>query len=154
MDMTGTETIAAPRVRVWEALNDAEVLRACIPGCETLEKLSDTEMKATVTLRVGPIKATFRGQVVISEMDPPNAYTISGEGSGGVAGSAKGSARLMLEESDNSTVQSYSVSSQVSGKIAQLGSRLIDATAKKLASEFFAKFNSVVSSSRSELLSL
>jgi uncharacterized protein len=144
MDMTGTQHIEAPRDVVWAALNDVEVLRQSIPGCESVEKISDTEMNAKVVLRVGPVKATFIGKVTLSDLDPPNGYTISGEGSGGAAGFAKGSASVRLVESPGSTDLNYEVKAQIGGKLAQLGSRLIDATAKKLAGEFFEKFGEAV----------
>ena len=144
MDMTGEQKIAAPRQVVWEALNDPEVLKACIPGCQSLDKLSDTEMKATVTLAIGPVKASFSGAVTLSEMDPPNSYVISGQGSGGAAGFAKGSAKVTLADDGDGTLMSYVVKADVGGKLAQLGGRLIDATAKKLAGDFFAKFGEIV----------
>lgn len=145
MDMTGEQKIAAPRQDVWEALNNPEVLKACIPGCQTLDKLSDTEMKATVTLAIGPVKASFTGNVTLSEIDPPTSYVISGQGSGGVAGFAKGQAKVSLaDEPDGGTLMTYVVKADVGGKLAQLGGRLIDATAKKLAGEFFAKFGEIV----------
>jgi carbon monoxide dehydrogenase subunit G len=145
MELTGTERIQAPREAVWQALNDPDVLKACIPGCESIEMLSPTEMKARVGLRLGPIKANFEGKVTLSDIDPPNGYTISGEGSGGAAGGAKGSAHVKLSEEAGATLLSYTVTSQVSGKIAQLGSRLIEGTAQKLAGDFFGKFNEQVS---------
>jgi hypothetical protein len=144
MDMTGEQRIAAPRQDVWEALNDPEVLKACIPGCQTLEKVSDTEMKATVTLAVGPVKASFNGNVTLSEIDAPTSYVISGQGSGGVAGFAKGQARVNLADDGDATLMTYVVKADVGGKLAQLGGRLIDATAKKLAGEFFQKFGEIV----------
>ncbi len=151
MDMNGTQRIEAPREVVWAALNDPDVLKQCIPGCESVEKVSDNELKAKVTLKVGPVKASFSGAVTLSDLDPPNGYTISGEGSGGVAGSAKGGAKVKLEaDGDNATLLSYEVSSQISGKIAQLGSRLIDATAKKLAGDFFETFSKVVAPQEGE----
>jgi uncharacterized protein len=140
MDMTGTQHIEAPRDVVWAALNDVEVLRQSIPGCQSVEKISDTEMNAKVILKVGPVKATFTGKVTLSDLDPPNGYTISGEGAGGAAGFAKGSATVRLVETPGSTDLHYEVKAQIGGKLAQLGSRLIDATAKKLAGEFFEKF--------------
>lgn len=145
MELTGTERIQAPREKVWRALNDPDVLKSCIPGCESIEMLSPTEMKARVGLRLGPIKTNFEGKVTLSNIDPPNGYTISGEGSGGPAGSAKGSAQVTLTEEAGATLLSYSVTSQVSGKIAQLGARLIEGTAHKLAGDFFGKFNETVS---------
>ncbi|HWA50814.1 MAG TPA: carbon monoxide dehydrogenase subunit G [Dongiaceae bacterium] len=144
MQLTGTERIQAPRAAVWQALNNPEILKECIPGCESIELLSPTEMKARVGLRLGPIKASFAGRVSLSDIDPPNGYTISGEGSGGPAGGAKGSAKVKLTEDQGATLLDYSVESQVSGKIAQLGARLIDATAQKLAGDFFGKFGTLV----------
>ena len=144
MDMTGEFRIPAPRQRVWEALNDAAVLKESIPGCETIEKLSDTEFSARVTARVGPVKATFSGKVTLSDLAPPTGYTISGEGSGGVAGFAKGSAKVSLAEDGAETVLSYTVNSHVGGKLAQIGSRLIDATARKMAADFFNRFRNAV----------
>jgi carbon monoxide dehydrogenase subunit G len=143
MDMTGQERIEAPIETVWRALNDPESLRACIPGCETLEKTSDTDMAATVVLRIGPIKARFEGAVELSNLNPPRSYTISGEGKGGIAGFAKGGADVSLaEDGPGVTLLSYQVKADVGGKIAQLGSRLIDSTARKLATQFFANLGS------------
>jgi carbon monoxide dehydrogenase subunit G len=144
MQLTGTERIQASRAIVWQALNDPEILKNCIPGCESIELTSPTEMKARVGLRLGPIKANFEGKVTLSDIDPPNGYTISGEGSGGPAGGAKGSAKVKLSDDAGATLLDYSVDSQVSGKIAQLGARLIDATAQKLAGDFFGKFSALV----------
>lgn len=144
MDMTGEYRIAAPRERVWEALNDPEVLKASIPGCESLEKQSDTEMNALVTAKVGPVKAKFKGDVTLEDIKAPESYRIVGEGKGGVAGFAKGSADVSLAEDGAETVLSYVVKAQVGGKLAQLGSRLIDSTARKMADEFFANFRSQV----------
>lgn len=145
MELTGQERIAAPRAHVWQALNDPEILKACIPGCESIEMLSPTEMKARVALKLGPIKTSFAGQVTLSNIDPPNGYTISGEGSGGSAGGARGSADVKLTEDAGATLLNYNVSSQVSGKVAQLGGRLIDAAAQKLAGDFFGRFRELVS---------
>ena len=145
MDMTGEQRIPASRQRVWAALNDPEILRQCIPGCQSIEKQSDTDMAAKVLLQVGPVRATFSGKVTLSELDPPNGYKISGEGSGGVAGHAKGSARVRLrDDGPGATLLSYDVKADVGGKLAQLGGRLIDSTAKKLAGEFFERFGTVV----------
>jgi carbon monoxide dehydrogenase subunit G len=144
MDMTGTQRIEARRAVVWVALNDPEVLRQCIPGCESLEKVSDTEMTAKVTLKIGPVKASFSGKVTLSDIDPPHGYTITGEGSGGAAGFAKGSAKVRLQEDGNATILSYDAKADIGGKLAQLGGRLIEGTAKKLAAEFFEKFSHVV----------
>jgi carbon monoxide dehydrogenase subunit G len=144
MDMTGTQHIEAPRDVVWAALNDVEVLKQSIPGCQSIEKVSDTEMNAKVILKVGPVMATFTGKVTLSDLDPPNGYTISGDGSGGAAGFAKGSAVVRLVEDAGATNLNYEVKAQIGGKLAQLGSRLIDATSKKLAAEFFEKFSEAV----------
>jgi carbon monoxide dehydrogenase subunit G len=144
MDMTGERRIPAPRETVWQALNDPEVLKASIPGCESLEKLSDTEMKATATVRIGPISARFGGNVHLTDIDPPNGYTIGGEGQGGVAGFAKGGAKVHLEDDSGGTLLRYDVHAQVGGKIAQLGARLIDASAKQMADAFFDRFSACV----------
>lgn len=144
MDMNGSQRIEASREKVYAALNDVEVLKQCIPGCESIEKISDSEMTAKVTLRVGPVKASFTGKVILSDFDPPNGYTITGEGAGGMAGFAKGSAAVKLEADGEATILHYTVKADVGGKLAQLGGRLIDATATKLAGEFFEKFSSIV----------
>jgi uncharacterized protein len=144
MEIKGEYKIAAPRDKVFSALNDPAVLQACIPGCESLEKTSDTEMKAKVRLRIGPVSATFTGKVTLSDIDPPNGYRISGEGQGGVAGFAKGGAVVTLRDDGGATVLDYNVDAQVGGKIAQVGARLIDGTARKLADEFFGKFAAMV----------
>jgi uncharacterized protein len=144
MDMTGEYRIAAPRAKVWAALNDAEILRQAIPGCDEIEKTSDTSFTAKVTAKVGPVKASFGGKVTLSDMDPPNGYTISGEGSGGVAGFAKGGAKVALVDDGAGTLLTYAVDAQVGGKLAQIGSRLIDGTARKMAEEFFSRFAALV----------
>jgi uncharacterized protein len=140
MDMTGEQRIAASRKAVWAALNDVEVLKGCIPGCESLEKQSESEMVAKVKLQIGPVKATFNGKVKLSDLDPPNGYRISGDGNGGVAGYAKGGAVVHLADEGSGTLMRYEVRADVGGKLAQLGGRLIDSTAKRLADEFFEKF--------------
>ncbi len=144
MDMTGERRIPAPREVVWDALNNPEVLKASIPGCESLEKLSDTQMKATAAVKLGPISARFTGNVLLSEIDPPNSYRISGEGQGGVAGFAKGGASVKLTDDAADTLLSYQVNAQVGGKLAQLGARLIDASAKQMADAFFDRFSKQV----------
>lgn len=140
MDMTGEYTIPAPREKVWEALNDAEVLKASVPGCETLEKVSDTEFTATVMARVGPVRTKFNGRVTLSDIDPPNGYTISGEGQGGAAGFGKGGAKVTLTGTDGETVLRYEANASVGGKMAQIGSRVVEGVAKKMADDFFARF--------------
>jgi carbon monoxide dehydrogenase subunit G len=144
MDMTGERRIPAPRQTVWEALNNPEVLKASIPGCESLEKLADDQMKATAAVKVGPISARFSGKVQLTDIDPPNGYRISGEGQGGVAGFAKGGANVALADDGADTLLSYQVNAQVGGKLAQLGGRLIDATAKQMADAFFDRFSKQV----------
>lgn len=140
MDMSGERRISAPREKVWAALNDPAVLKASIPGCDTLEKLSDTELKATASVKIGPIAAKFAGKVQLLDLDPPNGYRIEGEGQGGVAGFAKGGASVRLAQDGTDTILSYDVKANVGGKIAQLGARLIDATAKQMADAFFDRF--------------
>src|SRR5271165_6906815 len=144
MDMTGERRIPAPRQTVWEALNDPEVLKVSIPGCESLEKLGDDQMKATAAVKVGPISARFTGKVHLTDIDPPNGYRISGEGQGGAAGFAKGGANVALKDDGADTLLSYHVSAQVGGKLAQLGGRLIDASAKQMADQFFDRFSTHV----------
>jgi hypothetical protein len=144
MDMTGEYRLAAPRSKVWAALNDVEVLKQSIPGCEEVIKTSDTEMTAKVTAKVGPVSAKFAGKVTLSEIDPPNGYRISGEGTGGAAGFAKGGAAVHLVDDGSGTLLTYTVDAHVGGKLAQIGSRLIDATARKMAGDFFTRFATIV----------
>ena len=147
MQMNDSQRIPASRDKVWAALNDPEVLKQCIPGCQALDMTAPNEMTAIVVFKVGPVKATFGGKVMLSDLDAPNGYRISGEGSGGVAGFAKGGATVKLvEEGPDVTILNYEVDAQIGGKLAQLGSRLIDSTAKKLASQFFESFGEVVGS--------
>ena len=145
MDMSGERRIPAPRERVWNALNDTAVLKASLPGCESLERLSDNEMRAISALKIGPISARFSGKVQLLDLDPPNGYRIQGEGQGGVAGFAKGGAAVRLADEGEATLLAYEVHAQVGGKIAQLGTRLIDATAKQMADAFFDRFVTEVS---------
>jgi len=147
MEMTGSQTIKASIESVWEALNNPEVLKSCIPGCEELEMSSPTEMSATVVTKIGPVKAKFKGNVTLENLNPPNSYTISGEGKGGIAGFAKGGANVTLTEVPEGTQLDYNVDAKVGGKIAQLGSRLIDSTARKLADQFFSNFSKEVETS-------
>ena len=145
MELKGSFDLAAPKQQVWDALNDPEVLKGCIPGCEEIDKTSDTSFSAKVTAKVGPVKAKFTGDVTLSDLDPPNAYKISGEGKGGAAGFAKGGANVSLKDNDSGgTTLEYAVTAQVGGKLAQIGSRLIDSTAKKMAREFFETFGKIV----------
>jgi carbon monoxide dehydrogenase subunit G len=144
MTMNGEVKLAAPRDVVWAKLNDPETLKASIPGCESLDMLSDHEFQAVATNRIGPVKARFKGKVRLSDLDPPNGYKISGEGDGGVAGFAKGGATVKLEEADGGTLLRYAVEAQIGGKLAQLGQRLINGAAKKLADQFFEKFAAAV----------
>jgi carbon monoxide dehydrogenase subunit G len=150
MEMHGELRIPAPRAQVWEKLNDPETLKSCIPGCETIEKLSDTEFTAKVVARVGPVKASFLGKVTLTDLNPPESYTITGEGTGGVAGFAKGSAKVSLDDAGAETVLRYGVQAQVGGKLAQIGSRLIDATSRKMADDFFNRFLSSMSPAAAE----
>ena len=141
MTMTGEVTLPADRSTVWAALNDPEVLKQSIPGCQDLARVSDTEFTATAKVAVGPVKATFKGKVNLTDIDPPNGYRISGEGQGGVAGFAKGGAKVRLDDGEGGgTRLSYDVEANVGGKLAQLGGRLINGVAKKYADEFFANF--------------
>ncbi|KAA0683891.1 carbon monoxide dehydrogenase subunit G [Roseomonas genomospecies 6] len=144
MDMSGSQRIAAPRDTVWAALNDPDILRQCIPGCEEVQKISDTEFTAKVVAKVGPVSAKFSGKVTLSDLDPPAGYTITGEGSGGAAGFGKGGARVSLEPDGEATILSYTAHATVGGKLAQIGSRLVDATARKMADDFFTRFTAVV----------
>ncbi len=141
MDMTGERLIPAPRQRVWDALNDPAILKECIPGCESLEKIGDDELRATAAIKIGPISARFTGKVQLTDLDPPNSYRIGGEGQGGVAGFAKGGANVNLADQGADTLLTYKVNAQVGGKIAQLGARLIDATSKQMADMFFDRFS-------------
>jgi carbon monoxide dehydrogenase subunit G len=144
MDITGQYRIAAPREVVWAALNDPDVLRRCIPGCKELDRTSDTEFTAKVTLKIGPMNTNFTGAVTLQDLNPPESYTIAGQGQGGAAGFAKGSAAVKLTPDNDHTVLDYIAKADVGGKLASLGSRLIQATSKKLADEFFSKFASEV----------
>lgn len=144
MEMSGEVRIEATVDEVWTALNDAEILKACIPGCQELEKVSDTEMTAKVVLKIGPVKAKFGGEVTLEDLNPPNSYSIVGEGKGGIAGFAKGGADVSLKQDGDETVLNYEAKAQVGGKIAQLGSRLIDSTSKKLANQFFENFRNAL----------
>jgi carbon monoxide dehydrogenase subunit G len=140
MTMTGEVQLAASRQTVWEKLNDPDVLKATIPGCESLEKTSDTAFAAVAVTKIGPVKARWKGKVTLTDLDPPNGYKIVGEGEGGVAGFAKGAADVKLSDKDGGTLLSYNVEAQIGGKLAQLGQRLVNGAAKKVADEFFKNF--------------
>jgi uncharacterized protein len=145
MTMAGEYQLPASQQTVWEKLNDPAVLKACIPGCQELEKTGDNGFKATATIKIGPVKATFKGNVTLSDLDPPNGYKISGEGEGGVAGFAKGGATVKLAPKDGGTLLTYNVEAQIGGKLAQLGQRLVNGAAKKVADDFFGNFVKAVS---------
>ncbi|HUD27653.1 MAG TPA: carbon monoxide dehydrogenase subunit G [Novosphingobium sp.] len=145
MQMTGEQRIAAPRPKVWEALNDPAVLAQCIPGCQSLERDGDDRFLAVAEVKIGPIGARFKGNVQLSDIDGPNGYTITGTGNGGIAGSAKGGAKVRLSDAEGgATLVSYEVDAEVGGRMAQLGGPIIDATAKNLAGKFFTRFGEVV----------
>jgi carbon monoxide dehydrogenase subunit G len=144
MDMTGEQLIALPQQRVWDALNDAQILRACIPGCELMEKVSDVEYRVVLSAAIGPVKAKFSGRLGLADVDPPNGYSLAFEGSGGAAGFAKGSCKVALAPAEGGTRLAYSAQAAVGGKLAQVGSRLIDGVARKMADDFFARFNAAV----------
>jgi carbon monoxide dehydrogenase subunit G len=145
MTMTGEVQLPASKETVWAKLNDPEVLKACIPGCEELTKTSDTQFQAVAVQKIGPVKAKFKGIVNLTDLDPPNGYKISGQGDGGVAGFAKGGATVALSEKDGGTLLTYNVEAQIGGKLAQLGQRLVNGAAKKVADDFFANFAKAVS---------
>src|SRR5713101_3591640 len=141
MEMSGEQLVPAPQQATWNALNDPQVLKACVPGCESIEPLADNEYQVVMVARVGPVSAKFKGKLSLSDIQPPNSYSIAFEGQGGAAGFAKGSARVRLSSENSSTRLSYDVKASVGGKLAQIGSRLVDAAAKKVADDFFKNFN-------------
>ena len=147
MDFSGRYSIPASPEVVWNGLNDPVVLKACIPGCEQIEKTSPTDFVATATLKIGPVRATFKGKVSLSELDPPSRCVLSGEGQGGMAGFAKGNAEVRLERTESGTILTYTARATVGGKLAQIGQRLIDGAAKQIADDFFGRFVSQVSAS-------
>jgi uncharacterized protein len=151
MKLEGEELIPAPREVVWKALNDPAVLKQCIPGCKSISKLSDTDMEATVTVALGPLKVNFSGKVKLSDLDPPNSYRISGSGNGGFAGSATGGADVRLESVPEGTRLTYDVNSQVTGKLASMGARLIEPVSRKLAGQFFEKFAAVAGAMKADV---
>jgi carbon monoxide dehydrogenase subunit G len=151
MKIEGNYTIAASRERVWAALNDPEILKATIPRCETMEKVSDTEFSALVVVKVGPFKMPFSGGVLLTNLNPPYSYTISAEGRGGFAGFASGSADVALIDCDEGTKLSYAANANIEGKIATIGSKLIDGTAKKLSDKFFSRFAAAINDSQESI---
>lgn len=145
INMVGEALLPAEKAVVWEMLNDPEVLKECIPGCESLEKLSETEMTAVAKVKLGPVKATFKGRISLQDLNPPHGYRLTGEGDGGVSGFAKGGAAVqLLEAEEGGTVLRYEAEAQIGGKLAQIGARLIDGVAKKMADEFFSRFAEAV----------
>jgi len=141
MDMTGEQLIPVPQAEVWRGLNDPEVLKACIAGCESIEKVSENEYRVALVAAVGPVKAKFNGKLLLSDLNPPNSYSLSFEGSGGAAGFGKGGAKVSLATEGGATRLSYTANASVGGKLAQVGSRLIDGVARKMADDFFTAFN-------------
>ncbi|MFS8143827.1 SRPBCC family protein [Rhizobium sp. BR 249] len=144
MDFTGEERIAAPRDAVWAALNDPEIMRGCIPGCQNIERLSPDTFEATIKVKFSLLSATFHGLLILSDVDAPRRYTLSAEGKGGLAGFARGSADVVLEEAGAETVLHYRARAELGGKLAQLGGRLLDSTSQRLAEGFFSDFNAAV----------
>lgn len=144
MEMTGEQLIPASQQQTWDALNDPEILKACVPGCDSIEKTGDNEYLVLMVARVGPVSAKFKGKLALSDLDPPNSYSIAFEGQGGAAGFGKGGAQVRLASEGDGTRLAYSVKASVGGKLAQIGSRLVDAAAKKIANDFFQAFNDKV----------
>ncbi len=140
MDLRGEQLIEAPPERVWDALNDPTILQLCLPGCESMERVSDTSFNALMAVGIGPVKARFKGVIALTDLDPPHGYRLSGRGEGGVAGFAKGGAQVRLEAVAEGTLLHYEVDAQVGGKLAQVGNRLVMMAARKLARDFFKKF--------------
>ncbi len=144
MEMTGDQLIPLKQTEVWRGLNDPEILKACIAGCETIEKTAENEYRIVMTASVGPVKAKFTGKLALSDLDPPTSYSIAFEGSGGAAGFAKGGAVVKLSDENGSTRLNYSAKANIGGKLAQIGSRLVDGVAQKMANDFFVKFSNVM----------
>jgi len=141
MEMSGEQLIPAPQQDTWRALNDPQVLKACVPGCESIDPIAENQYQVLMVARVGPVSAKFKGKLTLSDVQPPNSYAIAFEGQGGPAGFAKGGAQVRLKEQNHQTLLSYDVKASVGGKLAQIGSRLVDAAAKKVADDFFKNFN-------------
>ena len=149
MDLKGEEIIAQPMQRVWDCLNDPEILKACLPGCEEITKTGDDEFKVVLTAAVGPVKARFTGKLMLSDLNPPESYSLNFEGAGGAAGFAKGQAKVHLTPDDAGTKLAYEANAKIGGKIAQVGSRLIDGVARRIVADFFARFNERVATPES-----
>ena len=141
MEMTGEQLIPASQAATWKASNDPDFLKQCVPGCESIDRVSDTEFLVNMTARVGPVSAKFKGKMQLSDLKPPHSYALAFEGQGGVAGFAKGSALVALAPEGDATKLSYKVKANIGGKLAQIGSRLVDAAANKVANDFFNAFN-------------
>ncbi len=152
MEFAGRYVIPASPAEVWAALNDPQVLKACIQGCERMDKTDPTHFEAAVTLKIGPVKATFKGKVALDEMDPPHRCVLRGEGAGGVAGFAKGEAEIVLSPEDGGTALAYKAKASIGGKLAQIGQRLIDGAAKQIADDFFARFVNLVGTAKGAIL--
>ncbi|HUJ86579.1 MAG TPA: carbon monoxide dehydrogenase subunit G [Burkholderiales bacterium] len=150
MEMTGEQLIPASQQHTWDALNDPEILKACVPGCDAIEKTADNEYLVLMVARVGPVSAKFKGKLALSDLDPPNSYSIAFEGQGGAAGFGKGGAQVRLAPEGDGTRLAYSVKASVGGKLAQIGSRLVDAAAKKIANDFFQAFNDKLSGAHAQ----
>src|SRR5438874_9773246 len=150
MEMSGEQLVPAPQKVVWDALNDPEMLKACVPGCESIERTGDNEYQVLMVARVGPVSAKFKGKLTLSDIKPPDSYALSFEGQGGPAGFAKGGARVRLSSQNNHTLLAYDVKASVGGKLAQIGSRLVDAAAKKVADDFFRNFNQKVGAAQAD----
>jgi len=149
MEIIGEQVIPKPQQQTWDAICNPEVLKICIPGCETMEKISDSEFHLTMAAKVGPVSAKFKSKITLTDVDAPNAYNLVFEGQGGVAGFAKGEARVTLTPNGEQTTLSYTAKATIGGKLAQVGSRLVDGVAKKIAEQFFTKFNAHVSAQES-----
>lgn len=147
MELTGQQHISAARQKVWDALNDPAILARCVPGCERIDKVSDNEMHASVLLKIGPVRARFAGKIVMSDVQAPSSCVLSFEGAGGAAGFARGCSQVTLTEGSDGTALQYTVDASVGGKLGQIGGRLIDSSAKKMADEFFTAFNAVLTDS-------
>jgi carbon monoxide dehydrogenase subunit G len=146
MEMKGEQLVPASQASTWAALNDPEILKVCVPGCESIERVADNEYAVLMTARIGPVAAKFKGRLTLSDLKPPQSYSIAFEGQGGVAGFGKGGAQVQLAPEADGTRLSYQVKANVGGKLAQIGSRLVDAAARKLANDFFTAFNDKVAS--------